>query len=105
MELHNGDAAPSHVAGTDNFYVLTRYNQSAYYAMAVIELGAAVKAAIVRSGAKRVLVEKKANGAAIIEQLTAAMAAGEGSSRARLASAKRSPSVWPPSVNTTARRR
>ena len=39
IELQMGDAAPVYVAGTDNFYVLTRYNQSAYYAMAVISLG------------------------------------------------------------------
>lgn len=45
--------------------------------MTFLDSVAAVKAAIVRSGAKRVLVEKKANGAAIIEQLTAAMAAGD----------------------------
>lgn len=39
IELQMGDAAPVYVAGTDNFFVLTRYNQSAYYAMAVISLG------------------------------------------------------------------
>ena len=39
VELQMGDAAPVYVAGTENFYVLTRYNQSAYYAMAVISLG------------------------------------------------------------------
>ncbi len=39
IELQMGDAAPVYVAGTENFYVLTRYNQSAYYAMAVISLG------------------------------------------------------------------
>jgi membrane-bound lytic murein transglycosylase B len=43
IELQNGDAAPSYVAGTTNFYAVTRYNWSSYYAMAVISLGEAVK--------------------------------------------------------------
>ncbi len=43
VELQNGDAAPSYVAGTANFYAVTRYNWSSYYAMAVIELGQAVR--------------------------------------------------------------
>jgi membrane-bound lytic murein transglycosylase B len=42
VELQNGDAPASHVAGTRNFWTVTRYNWSSYYAMAVIELGAAV---------------------------------------------------------------
>lgn len=42
IELRNGDDPPSHVAGTENFYAVTRYNWSSYYAMAVIELGQAV---------------------------------------------------------------
>ncbi len=45
IELVNGtDAAPGYVAGTENFYVVTRYNWSSFYAMAVIELGLAVQA-------------------------------------------------------------
>jgi membrane-bound lytic murein transglycosylase B len=44
VELENGAAPRSFVAGTDNFYVVTRYNWSSYYAMAVIELGETIQA-------------------------------------------------------------
>jgi membrane-bound lytic murein transglycosylase B len=46
IELQNGDYSPSYVAGTENFYAITRYNWSSYYALAVIELGQAVAAAL-----------------------------------------------------------
>lgn len=42
VEVENGSAARSYYAGSSNFYAVTRYNRSSYYALAVIELGRAV---------------------------------------------------------------
>ena len=50
IELQNGDAAPQYVAGTENFYAITRYNWSSYYAMAVIELGREVRLQLDQKG-------------------------------------------------------
>ncbi|OOG47642.1 lytic murein transglycosylase B [Polaromonas sp. A23] len=49
---NNGGSAPVYVAGTENFYVITRYNWSSYYAMAVIELGQSVAEAYTAAGTK-----------------------------------------------------
>jgi membrane-bound lytic murein transglycosylase B len=46
VQLFNADEPPSYVAGTENFFVITRYNRSSYYALAVIELGEAVSRAL-----------------------------------------------------------
>ncbi|MGV3492225.1 MAG: lytic murein transglycosylase B [Ramlibacter sp.] len=51
IELQNGGDPPTYVAGTENFYAITRYNWSSYYAMAVIELGREVKEALDRATA------------------------------------------------------
>jgi len=46
IELENGAEPSVYWAGTQNFYVITRYNWSAYYAMSVIDLGNEIKAAL-----------------------------------------------------------
>jgi membrane-bound lytic murein transglycosylase B len=42
VKLENAGAAPTYIAGTDNFYVITRYNNSSYYALSVIDLAKAI---------------------------------------------------------------
>ncbi len=46
--LENGDDEPTYVLGTENFYTITRYNWSSYYALAVIELAKEIKSSLGR---------------------------------------------------------
>jgi membrane-bound lytic murein transglycosylase B len=46
VEVFNGNNPPSYVIGTQNFYAVTRYNWSSYYALAVIEFGEEVRDAL-----------------------------------------------------------
>jgi membrane-bound lytic murein transglycosylase B len=45
IELESPDAAPVHLVGLQNFYALTRYNRSSFYAAAVNELAEEIRAA------------------------------------------------------------
>jgi membrane-bound lytic murein transglycosylase B len=48
IDLPEGEASPVHWLGTPNFYVITRYNRSNFYAMAVIDLAEALRTARTR---------------------------------------------------------
>lgn len=43
IDLPNGDDPPDFWLGGQNFFVITRYNRSSFYAMSVIELAAALR--------------------------------------------------------------
>jgi membrane-bound lytic murein transglycosylase B len=45
VDLPDGDGPTRYVLGANNFYVITRYNRSYFYAMAVIDLADTLKAA------------------------------------------------------------
>ena len=51
VDLQNGSAATEYWLGTTNFYAITQYNRSYFYAMSVVDLGKAVRVA--RSNADR----------------------------------------------------
>jgi membrane-bound lytic murein transglycosylase B len=51
IELETPDRPSEYLAGLHNFWVITRYNRSSFYAASVLELAAAVKAE--RAGAQR----------------------------------------------------
>jgi membrane-bound lytic murein transglycosylase B len=73
IELQNGDYSPSYVAGTENFYAITRYNWSSYYALAVIELGQAVAAALPAGDAQASSTLSKTGCSASTQTSTSAM--------------------------------
>ena len=52
VELENGDEAVTQYPVDDNFFVITKYNNSYYYAAAVLELGAAIDVEIKNGQAK-----------------------------------------------------
>lgn len=45
VDLQNGTAPTEHWLGTDNFFAITKYNRSFFYAMSVVDLGRAVRVA------------------------------------------------------------
>jgi membrane-bound lytic murein transglycosylase B len=44
VDLQNGEAPTEYWLGTNNFFAITQYNRSYFYAMSVIDLGRAIKA-------------------------------------------------------------
>ncbi|KAF4000035.1 lytic murein transglycosylase B [Glaciimonas immobilis] len=45
VDLQNGTGPTEHWLGTDNFFAITKYNRSFFYAMSVVDLGREVRAA------------------------------------------------------------
>jgi membrane-bound lytic murein transglycosylase B len=43
VDLQNGSEATEYWIGSNNFFSITKYNRSYFYAMSVVELGRAVK--------------------------------------------------------------
>jgi membrane-bound lytic murein transglycosylase B len=45
VDLQNGNGPTEYWLGTDNFFAITKYNRSYFYAMSVVDLGRTIKAA------------------------------------------------------------
>jgi membrane-bound lytic murein transglycosylase B len=45
VDLQNGNGPTEYWLGSDNFFAVTKYNRSYFYAMSVIDLGRAIRAA------------------------------------------------------------
>jgi len=45
IDLQNGQNPAEYWIGTENFYAITQYNRSFFYAMSVVDLGRAVRVA------------------------------------------------------------
>jgi membrane-bound lytic murein transglycosylase B len=52
IELESPDEPPEYLVGLQNFYALTRYNRSSFYAAAVVELAEAVKSRMKEEGGR-----------------------------------------------------
>ena len=50
VDLQNGDEATEYWLASDNFFAITQYNRSYFYAMSVVELGRALRSARVAQG-------------------------------------------------------
>ena len=48
IELESPGLSPEYRVGLDNFYVLTRYNRSSYYALSVVDLAGEISSALAR---------------------------------------------------------
>ena len=58
IDLPNGERPASHVLGARNFYVITRYNRSSFYAMSVIEVAQAIAEAMREDQAGKTPVDR-----------------------------------------------
>jgi len=76
VELQMGEAPPVYVAGTRNFWVLSRYNRSSYYVMAVLSLGEEVRR-------RRLQADRAGDGSAADGASTAAVPAARTGPAAR----------------------